>query len=192
MTAQTIRSTAVRSALLAIIVALVTAPSVLADQARVVSNGDTANLSAYDGSCAFTSVSVSRNTTASGIDTYIEYYVYDSCVAQYLTYGSGRIANADFKLAKRTARVRTDFSYDPTFYFYGASGEVDLTWTINPSVSDRYDGTSETKRPDYRARRKGTWEYTAAAVNGTIVGKSIQNGDGGVGSSKSVSVETWR
>jgi hypothetical protein len=49
MTAQTIRSTSVRSALLAIIVALVTAPSVLADQARVVSNGDTANLSAYDG-----------------------------------------------------------------------------------------------------------------------------------------------
>jgi len=52
--------------------------------------------------------------------------------------------------------------------------------------------SSETKRPDYRARQKGTWEYTAAAVNGMIVGKAIQNADGGVGSSKSVSVETWR
>jgi len=192
MTAQTIRLASVRSALLAIIVALVTASSALADQAKVVSNGDTASLSASDGGCAFSSVWVSRNATASGTETYIEYYVYDSCVGQYLTYGAGRIANTDFKVAKKTAKVRTDFSYDPTFYFYGATGRVDLTWTIKPSVSDRYDGTSETKRPDYRARQKGTWEYTAAAVNGMIVGKAIQNADGGVGSSKSVSVETWR
>jgi hypothetical protein len=192
MTAQTIRLTFLRSALLAIIVALVTASSALAEQAKVVANGDSANLSAFDGSCAVSSVWVSRNTTASGTETYIEYYVYDSCVGQYLTYGAGRIANADFRLAKKTAKVRTDFSYDPNFYFYGASGRVDLTWTINPSISDRYDGTYETKRPDYRARQKGAWEYTAAAVNGTIVGKSIQNADGGVGTSKSVSVETWR
>lgn len=191
MIAQTIRLTFVRS-LLAIVVALVTAASAFAEQAKVVSNGDTATLSASDGTCAVSWVSLSRNTTASGTETYIEYYVYDTCVGEYLTYGGGRIANADFKLTKKTAKVHTDFSYDPNFYFYGASGRVDLTWTINASISNRYDGTYESKRPDYRARQKGTWEYTAAAVNGTIVGKTIENADGGVGTSKSTSVETWR
>ena len=192
MTAQTIGLTSVRSSLLAIGVALVTASSAFAEQAKVVSNGDTATLSAYDGSCAVSWVSVSRNTAGSGTDTYMEYSVYDICVEQSLTYGAGRIANADFKLTKKTAKVHTDFSFDPNFYFYGASGWVDLTWTINSSVSNRYDGTYETKQPDYRARQKGTWEYTAAAVNGTIVGKTIENADGGVGTSKSTSVETWR
>jgi hypothetical protein len=192
MTAQSIRLTSVRFALFATLVALVSATSAFAEQTKVVSNGGSANLSANDGSCAWTWVSVSRNTTATGTETYIHYSVYDSCVGAYLTYGSGRIANADFKVSKKTAKVRTDLSYDPNFYFYGANGRVDLTWTINPNVSDRYDGTSESRRPDYRARQKGTWEYTAAAVSGTIVGKSIQNAEGGVGSSKSVSLETWR
>jgi hypothetical protein len=192
MTAQSVRLTSVRFALFAALVALATAPAAFAEQTKVVSNGGSANLSAYDGSCAWTWVGVSRNTTATGTETYIQYSVYDNCVGAYLTYGYGRIANADFKVSNKTAKVRTDLSYDPTFSFYGASGRVDLTWTINPNVSDRYDGTYESKRPDYRSRQKGTWEYAAAAVSGTIVGKSIQNAEGGVGSSKSVSLETRR
>lgn len=192
MTAQSSRLTSVHTALLATLVALATAPFAYAEQTKAVFNGETANLGAYDGSCAWTSVSISRNRTTAGTETYIEYYVYDYCVEDYLTYGNGRIANADFKVSHKTAKVRTDLSDDPNFYFYGASGRVDLTWTINPDVSDRYDGTYESKRPDYRARQKGTWEYNAAAVSGTIVGKSIQNAEGGVGSSKSVSRETFR
>ena len=191
MTAQSFRLTSVRFALFAT-VALVTATSAFAEQTKVAYNGASASLYAYDGSCASTWVSVWRNTTATGIETYISYAVYDGCVAEYLTYGYGRIANAEFKVSNKTAKIRTDLSYDPNFYFYGATGRVDLTWTINPSVSDRYDGTYESKRPDYRFRSKGGWDSTAAVVNGTIVGKSIQKAEGSVGSSKSVGVETWR
>jgi hypothetical protein len=192
MTAQSVRLTSVRFALFATLVALVTAPSAFADQTKVVSNGATANHSAYDGSCTWTWVTVSRNTTAAGTETFIYYSVYDSCVGEHLTYGNGRMANADFKVSNKTAKVRTDLSYDPNFYFYGARGRVDLAWTIDPSVSDRYDGTYESKRPDYRTRQKGMWEHTAAAVSGTIVGKSLENAEGSVGSSKSVSLHTWR
>jgi hypothetical protein len=60
---------------------------------------------------------------------------------------------------------------------------VDLTWTINLNVIDRYDGTYDSKRPEYRVRQKGTWEHAAAVVSGTIVGRSIQNAEGAVGSS---------
>jgi hypothetical protein len=80
MTVQSIRLTSVRFALVATLVALVTAPSAFAEQTKVVSNGASANLSAYDGSCAWTWVSVSRNTTATGTETPIQYSVYDSCV----------------------------------------------------------------------------------------------------------------
>jgi len=192
MTAQSIRLTSVRFALFATFVSFVTATSAFAQQTKVVSNGASASSFAYDGSCAWTSVSVGRNATATGTETYIYYSIYDNCVGEYLTQGYGRIANADFKVSNKTAKLRTDLSYDPNFSFYGASGRVDLTWTINPNVSDRYDGTYESRRPDYRARQKGTWESTAAVVSGTIVGKSIQNAEGGVGSSKSVSLETRR
>jgi hypothetical protein len=192
MTAQSIRLASVRFALVATFVALVTASSAFAQQTKVASNGASASLYASDGSCAWTSVWVSRNTTANGTETYMSYYVYDGCVGEYLTYGYGHIANADFKVSNKTAKVRTDMSFDPNFYFYGATGRLDLTWTINPSVSDRYEGTYESKRPDYRSRSKGAWESTAAVVSGTIVGKSIQKAAGGVGSSKSVGVETWR
>jgi hypothetical protein len=192
MTAQSVRLTSVRLALFATFVALVTATSAFAEQTKVVSNGASASLYAYDGSCAWTAVWVARNTTATGAETYIQYSIYDTCIGDYLTQGYGRIANADFKVSNKTAKVRTDLSYDPNFSFYGASGRIDLTWTINPKVSDRYDGTYESRRPDYRARQKGIWESTAAVVSGTIVGKSIQNAEGGVGSSKSVSFETRR
>jgi hypothetical protein len=104
VTAQSIRLTSVRFALFATLVALVTAPSAFAEQMKVVSNGGSANLSAYDGSCAWTSVSVSRNTTATGTETSIQYSVYDSCVGDYLTYGYGRIANADFKVSNKPRR----------------------------------------------------------------------------------------
>jgi hypothetical protein len=71
MTGQSVRLPSVRFALFATLVALVAAPSAFADQRKVVSNGVSANLSAYDGSCAWTWVSVSRNTTATG--TSIQY-----------------------------------------------------------------------------------------------------------------------
>ncbi len=66
MTAQSRRLTSVHTALLATLVALATAPFVYAEQTKAVFNGETANLGAYDGSCAWMSVSISRNKTTAG------------------------------------------------------------------------------------------------------------------------------
>jgi hypothetical protein len=189
MTAPTIWRTAVRFALNATLAALVTTRPAFAEQTRVVSSGESASVNAFDGSCAWTFVSVSRNTNESGTEAYLQYSVWDGCVAEYLTYGSGRIANDDFKITNKAAKVHTDLSYDPNFSSFGAIGRVDVTWTINPDVSDRFDGTWESKRPEYRIRQKGTSESLAAGASGTVVGKALQSADGSVYTFKSVFVE---
>jgi hypothetical protein len=163
-----------------------------AEVTKFVSNNAWAWLSTFDGSCAWTDVNVTRYGSPNSIHTYINYSVYDGCVGDYIVYGSGEIENADFKVSSKRAKLQTDLNYDPNFYSIGVLGRVDIVWTIDKSISERFDGRYESRRPEERRRQRGSWESNAAAATGSLIGLAIEGVTGSVGTSRDVSVEIIR
>jgi hypothetical protein len=163
-----------------------------AEVTKFVANNAWAWFSTFDGLCTSTDLNVTRYRSPDGTHTYINYSVYDGCVGDYIVSGGGEIANTDFKVSSKRAKLQTDLNYDPNFYSTGVLGRVEIVWTIDKSIFDRYEGRYESRRPDQRLRQRGSWESNAAAATGSLIGLAIEAVTGSVGTSHDVSVEITR
>jgi len=166
-----------------------------AETTKFVSNNAWADFFMFDGSCTWTSVGVSRyGASDSTVHTYIYYSVYDGCVGGEIVSGGGEIDNADFKVSSKraTAKLQTDLNYDPNFYSIGVLGHLDIVWTIDKNISDRFEGRQESRRPEQHVRQRGTWESFGAAATGSLIGLAIEGATGSVGKSRNVTVEIVR
>jgi hypothetical protein len=183
---------AVCQALIAVVLVSGLTRPASAEVTKFVSNNAWAWFDMFDGSCAWTYLNVARYGTPDSIHTYINYSVYDVCVGDSIVYGSGEIENADFKVSSKRAKLQTDLNYDPNFYSIGVLGRVEVVWNIDKSISERFDGRYESRRPEQRLRQRGSWESKAAAATGSMIGLAVEGMAGGVGNSHDVSVEIIR
>lgn len=140
---------------------------------KVVSRGEYASLS-WSSNNRYGSVYVARTKVGAGAETWLSYDISECTEWECYTVeaGSGYIPNDDFV---RGVGLNTDTSAIPDFILWaGSGGVIAVEWTPLKGVSYRYHGTIQQRFSDYRYMSNGTWEYTMAAAQGSVVGVPVE------------------
>jgi hypothetical protein len=142
--------------------------------------------------CLYAFLDVSRGGPKSAPQTFLYYELYDMCSSwQLLAYGSGMIQNSAFRVDKKSGTLSVTTDASPTFFTYGATGTISLTFTPDREYQQTFTGHSSVSYLDRTIKWHGSSSYTTAKVSGTFIGWTIGqlSGELGEGRGKEITFE---
>jgi hypothetical protein len=147
--------------------------------------------------CRHVYLSVDRTTEATDAHVLLIYSVFDGCTSTSVAFGYGFIPGTAFtvsssNIAAPHTRASLNLTISPnseSFTSEGEIGTINLTFVRTGAYFKRFVGTEQIDEAGFALTARGTWSETSANVNGTVLGATIADADGVVGSSKTRYVE---
>jgi hypothetical protein len=172
---------------------LVGSPAWAANTIRT--QGNFASVDALDGTgClnVFLSVSANGATTA-----FLLYSVWDICANVEVAFGVGLIPDTAFTVSNGSisapkTRATLSVTIPPNsawFFSEGLVGTIDLTFVRTGPYFRSVIGNERVDDAGISIASHGSWQETSANVNGTVLGATIAEAGGVIGSSKQRYIE---
>ena len=120
--------------------------------------------------CERVTLNVDQTTDDGETETWMQYFVVDKCKRDaVLASGAGLVPNSAFTVVGNTVRLRASTVASGA----GASGVIDLTWTMTNSESWSATNTWRNQVRDVVSVGKRSDEQRSAEILGTIVGLNV-------------------